>query len=312
MSRENSTKLKRIVKTVIRKCLGAKQGERIVIVYDNKIEMLARTFYRVAKKDGLECALLKMAAAKMHGQEPPKKIAAALKSAEMAVLLTSMSLSHTRARKEASKAGARMASLPGITPEIFKRSIELDYTSLKKDVAGVVRRLTKGKKIEVCTDKGTHLTMSIRNRYGCPDNGLYTKPGAFGNLPAGEACIAPCEGTTQGTLVVDASAPFAEKLKRPIKMTIKDGLMQDISLAKVSSAIKPLGRCALNIAEFGIGLNPKAKVTGNILEDEKAKQTAHLAIGTNTSFGGSVSCQCHLDFVFFNPCILIDGRELKL
>ena len=82
--------------------------------------------------------------------------------------------------------------------------------------------------------------------------------------------------------------------------------------AKIAALIKPLGRAALNIAEFGIGLNPKAKVTGNVLEDEKAKQTAHIAIGANISFGGKVSCPCHLDFVFFNPHIFIDGKQLKL
>ena len=64
------------------------------------------------------------------------------------------------------------------------------------------------------------------------------------------------------------------RLKRPIKLIIKNGFVQNIPLAKISHLIKPLGRCAKNIAEFGIGLNPKARVTGNILEDEKARQTA--------------------------------------
>jgi len=33
--------------------------------------------------------------------------------------------------------------------------------------------------------------------------------------------------------------------------------------------------------EFGIGLNPKARLTGNLLEDEKAGRTLHIAFGNN-------------------------------
>lgn len=303
---------KAIINIVIKKCLGFKRGEHILIVYDEELQILAQAFYKAARQEGIEILLLEMAARKMHAQEPPREVASALKATDIAILLTSMSLSHTKARKEASlKFGTRIASLPGITPEIFKRSIQVNYSSLKKRAERITNRLSKGKRLEVYTNTGTHLVMSIQGRKGFADDGLYTKPGAFGNLPAGEACIAPCEGTTEGILVVDASAPLVGRIRRPIKISIKNGLIQNMPLAKIASLIRPLGRCALNVAEFGIGLNLKAKVTGNVLEDEKAKQTAHLAIGDNRSFGGEISCPCHLDFVFLNPVIIIDGKRLK-
>jgi leucyl aminopeptidase (aminopeptidase T) len=302
---------KEIVRTVIKKCLGFKRGEQILIICDDKTQLLAQHFYSTTQAEGIESILLKITPRKMHGEEPPPAVASALKAADIAILLTSMSLSHTHARKEAcSRFGTRIASLPGITPEIFRRSIQLNYYSLKKRAEKVAQRLSKGKYIEVYTKKGTHLIMSIRRRKGFADHGLYTQPGSFGNLPAGEACIAPDEGSVNGCLVVDASAPLVGKLHRPIKIIINKGLIQNMPLSRIASLIKPLGKKARNIAEFGIGLNVKAKVTGNVLEDEKAKQTAHLAIGANTSFGGKVSCPCHLDFVFFNPHIFIDGERL--
>lgn len=306
------TKEKEIVNTVIKKCLGFKKGEHLLIVCDDKSQMLAQLFYKTMQKEGIESTLLKISLQKMHGQEPPKEVSSALKAADIAILLTSMSLSHTRARKEAcSKYGTRIASLPGITKEVLLRSIKLNYSVLKKRVERVANLLTEGKRLEVYTDKGTALTMSIKERRGFSDHGLYTKPGAFGNLPAGEACIAPCEGTTNGRLIVDGSAPFVGRLKKPIEINIKNGLIQNMPLTEIASLIKPLGKCALNIAEFGIGFNPCAQVTGNVLEDEKARQTAHLAIGANISFGGRISCPCHLDFVFLNPLIIIDGKRLK-
>lgn len=305
--------IRRVAQIVINKCLKISPGESLLIVCDDKLTGIAEVCYKVAKEKNIAVVLLKMRQRRLHGEEPPREIASALKVADAAILLTSMSLSHTKARKEASaKFGTRIVSLPGITPEIFKRSIDLDYSILKKRVDVIAKRLTLSKHLEIYTDSGTHLTMSTKNRRGFSDNGVYTTFGAFGNLPAGEACISPCEGTTEGTLVIDASAPLVGKLKHPIKIKIKRGLAQGIPLPKIAKLIKPLGKRALNIAELGIGLNRKAKVTGNILEDEKSYGTAHLAIGANISFGGNVSCPCHLDFVFFNPTIIIDGKRLKI
>jgi leucyl aminopeptidase (aminopeptidase T) len=304
---------KDVVNTIVKKCLGYKDGEKFLIVSDDKLRKLAHSFYKITKSLGIKSVLVQMAPRRMHGEEPPKRIAAALKEADLAVLLTSMSLSHTKARKVASKKyGTRIASLPGITEEVLKRSILLDYPSLKKKVARVSRILTKGKKLEIHTNMGTHLSMSIKGRKGFADNGLYTKKSAFGNLPAGEACISPLEGTSNGRLVVDGSAPLAGKLKRPIEIIIKNGYAQNIPLPQMRSLVKSLGRRALNIAEFGIGLNPKARVTGNVLEDEKAEETAHIALGNNKSFGGRVSCASHLDFIFLKPAVLIDGARLKI
>ena len=301
-----------IARTIIRKCLGHKKGESLLIVCDQKTKAIGEYFYRRASKDGIECALINFCCGLMHGQEPPNAIAQALRAVDIALLLTSSSLSHTRARKTASSLGARIASLPGISESVLNRSILLDYPALKKKVDQLARRLSRGKRLEVYSQQGTRLSMSIRGRKGFSDHGLYTRKGQFGNLPAGEACIGPCEGTTDGSLIIDASAPLVGRIKTPKRLKIKKGKVQNMPFARIASMIKPLGPAALNVAELGIGLNPKAKVSGNILEDEKVKGTAHLAIGNNISFGGMVSCPCHLDFVFFNPVILIDGKRIAL
>ncbi|MFH1045501.1 MAG: aminopeptidase [Candidatus Omnitrophota bacterium] len=302
-----------LTKKIFLTCLGYKKGEHILIICDDEIEGLARDFYKAARSLNAKAILMRMPIGHLHGEEPPKEISAALKVTDIALLLTKMSLSHTRARKEASaKYGVRIASLPGVTRAMLARSADINYPGLKRKGAELARRLTKGRTVEVRTDKGTRLSFSIQGRKGFSDDGVYTKRGAFGNLPAGEACIAPREGTANGCLVVDATAPLVGRIRRPLKIDIKDGLIQNMPIAAIAKLIKPLGKCGRNIAEFGIGLNPKAKVTGNILEDEKVINTAHLAIGANISYGGSISCPCHLDFVFFKPRIYIDGKILFL
>ena len=61
-----------------------------------------------------------------------------------------------------------------------------------------------------------------------------------------------------------------------------------------------------NVAELGIGTNYKAKIRGNILEDEKVLGTCHIAFGNNKHFGGKVDVPFHVDFVIQNPTIYSD------
>ena len=67
---------------------------------------------------------------------------------------------------------------------------------------------------------------------------------------------------------------------------------------------------ARNIGELGIGLNPAARITGNMLEDEKAFHTCHFAIGEN--YDNDAPSLIHLDGVVRDPTIIVryaDGTE---
>jgi len=67
------------------------------------------------------------------------------------------------------------------------------------------------------------------------------------------------------------------------------------------------------IAEFGIGMNRKAKYTeGDILIDEKIFKTIHIAIGWNIGYRGKNKASSHLDFIKplqnCNGKVYADGR----
>ena len=81
---------------------------------------------------------------------------------------------------------------------------------------------------------------------------------------------------------------------------------------KFEKYLSDYGEQAKNLAEFGIGMNPVAKITGNVLEDEKVKNTCHFAFGTNISFGGNINAGIHIDAVFTKPEIYIDRRKITL
>jgi len=302
------------VNVVLKKCLNLKRKESIFIVTDSKLYSLAREFFFQATKITQKVKLATIPIPKVNGTEPPKGIAKEMLRHDVEILITTKSLSHTNARIKASKNGARIVTMPGITKQTLKRTIDLDYNKLQKLHNKLANILDKGKKAEITTKSGTKLAFSIKGRraYG-RDTGLFTKKGTFGNLPTGEIFIAPVERTANGTYMVDASFAGIGKLKNPLKFNVENGFVNKIEgkdAKKLKNLLNPLGKKARNIAEFGIGTNNKAKITGNILEDEKVIGTCHIALGNNIGFGGKTSVQLHLDGIIKNPAILIDNKKI--
>jgi leucyl aminopeptidase (aminopeptidase T) len=233
---------------------------------------------------------------------------------DVEILVTTKSLSHTAARKNASKSGARITTLPGITIETMKRAIDVDYDKLKEMTSKISGILDKGNNVKITTEAGTDMNFSIKGREGQGDDaGIYDKKGSFGNLPSGEAFLAPVEKTCNGTYVVDASFGGIGKLNSPIKITVKNGYAVDFfgeDAEKLKEILEKFGKEAGNIAEFGIGTNTNAIITGNILEDEKVFGTCHIALGNNSGFGGKVDVPIHLDGIIKNPIIYVDNKKI--
>ena len=72
--------------------------------------------------------------------------------------------------------------------------------------------------------------------------------------------------------------------------------------------LEEAGPKARNLAEFGIGTNPNARLIGNVLEDEKVLGTCHIALGDNSTFGGKVRAGIHVDGIFLRPTVELDGK----
>jgi leucyl aminopeptidase (aminopeptidase T) len=234
---------------------------------------------------------------------------------DVILIATTKSLSHTNARKNATNAGARIASMPGITKEILQRAIDVDYekmkllgTKLKEAIAGKTN-------VTLVTQKGTMLTFSIKGRNAEGGQaGLCVNAGDWDNLPAGEAYVAPLEGTANGVVIIDASIAGIGKLDKSVRVVVENGFAVKIEGAEEAEILRKLlykcGSLAFNIAEFGIGTNSRAKVTGAILEDEKAIGTCHIAFGSNFSFGGTVNAGLHLDGVIMKPTVFVDNKKI--
>jgi aminopeptidase len=230
------------------------------------------------------------------------------------IAMSNNSTSHTNYRKLACHAGARFASLPHFDPDMFGSSMDVDWKVLAERTARLVTAVNRAEWVNVECPNGTAMHICKRGRYAGGDDGLLTQPGCFGNLPAGEAYLAPLEGESHGVMVVEWGP--TRKLERPLTLTIADGRVlridgDDPLRAVLEARFAENGNCR-NLAELGIGTNDKASRPDNVLEAEKIMGTIHLALGDNSGFGGVVAAPFHEDYVFYQPTVTLvmaDGSE---
>lgn len=302
-------KLTEISKNVLASCLGLKANETFLVVTDDVKKELAESLYEAGKQLGAESMLVVMKERTKSGEEPPAAIATAMTQANVVVCITKHSLTHTQARKQAAAAGARLATMPGITEDMFlEGAISADYIKVKELTEQVTGVLTQGGKVAIEKD-GHTLTFSIAGRNGVPSTGMYLNPGESGNLPSGEAYIAPMEGTAEGRILIDGSVAGIGKLQSPLLLTIAQGRIIEAEGADAPRLLQILGDGdGRLLGEFGIGTNDKARITGVVLEDEKVYGTIHVAFGSNNTFGGTIAAGVHIDCVVNKPNIYIDDK----
>lgn len=306
--------LAQAARVVLADCLGVKAKEKVLIVIDEPLRRIGEALMVQARELNTEAVLVEMLPRRSNGEEPPVMVSQGMLVADAIVLATSKSLSHTKARKEANNQGARVASMPSITEEAMVRTLQGVNEALKVRADRYAALLNEAKEVRLTTPAGTDLTFSIEHRPATADGGDLSLAGAFGNLPAGEAFVAPVEGTAEGTLVIDGSMAGIGLLAEPINIQVENGLAVRITggqeAVQLEEIIAPFGEAARNIAELGIGLNEYARITGLVLEDEKAMGTVHIALGDNSTFGGTVEVASHLDGVLLNPTLWLDGKKI--
>lgn len=303
--------LKENIKTILLKNLTLNFSEKVLIITDDDKQTIADLFYQVSKELAKESILVKMPTRSKSGEEPPQIISSLMKLADVILCITEHSMTHTNARKEASKLGARIATLPGISLDMLENgAITADYDEIEKLTEKYCELLDNGENVEILKD-GYQLKFSIKGRKSIRSTGVFKEKGEFGNIPSGESYIAPIETSANGKMIIDGSISNIGMLDDPITIEIKDGKLVNASGKNGQKLLELLGDGdGRTIAEFGIGTNKKARLSGNVLEDEKVFGTVHIAFGSNKSFGGQIEAGVHIDCVIKNPIVLIDSKPI--
>ena len=327
------SELRAAAETAVRQCLALQPEESCAVVTDDEREPIGDALYDVASGITDDAVLVRYPPGETHGGEPPAPVAAAMAGADVVLAPTTKSLSHTRARTEANDAGARVATLPGITEDVFTTGLEADYESIAAHCEAVREQVAGADEVRVTTPVGTDITFGIGDREWLSDTGIVHEAGAMSNLPAGEVFVSP--ETADGTFVVDGTMRPHGLLEdgRRLTFEVEDGFVTEISDDEIRETVEDaaeeseapgasersgeaettVGDAAYNLAELGIGTNVAVtELVGSVLLDEKAGGTVHIAIGDDAGIGGETEAPIHLDGILREPTVYADGEEIDL
>lgn len=340
---------------VVQNVCKIKKNERVLIIANPSTAVIAQDLYSACLESGATAVLVFQNAKTSFENAEPEVLAAIETNPDVCFSVSENKLGKDPTRTKNplftedgrkfdhifdylldGKKSMRAVWSPGITQDMFSRTVNIDYSELSKRCETLQKIFKGAVSVTVTSAGGTNLSVPIKGRNLLFDNGDFSKAGNGGNVPCGEVFISPIVGTEkgtgcQGTIVYDGSMTFSDGdsiLETPITCKVEDGFVTDISggsesrrllktilEAEMRSIVNekegkiPNGMGAVykknarNIGELGIGLNPAARITGNMLEDEKAFNTCHFAIGEN--YDGDAPSLIHLDGVVKNPTITL-------
>lgn len=302
---------------IINTCVKVKAGEQVLIVTEQSRYPIAQALATEVYRVGAEATVCIMEPRVQDSAEPPKNIAAAMLASDAFISVVGKSITHTQAVKAAVAGGSRGLVLTHFTEEMMIRGgIEGDFQALKPICIGMAQAMAGAEKIVLTSPSGTHLEYSAKGRRG---NHLYcmVEPGEFSTLPTVEANVSPVEGTANGIIVADGSIPYIGigVLEEPVTLKVVDGRIVEITGGRQAKMLADDLAAkndpnVYNIAEHGVGLNPKCRFCGFMLEDEGVFGSCHIGIGTSITLGGNVKASCHYDVIMKNGTIVADGKVL--
>ncbi|MFQ3621318.1 MAG: aminopeptidase [Spirochaetales bacterium] len=218
---------------------------------------------------------------------------------------------------------------PGITVDCFLRAVPVNYSKMKEDCNRLKELLDEAVALEIENAQGTKVSVDIALRKAFTDDGDFSLPGTGGNLPAGEAFLSPVVGGTEGVIVFDGTLSTAGgvlRIQTPLRVRVKQGYIVSLEGGEEASILEATlksaeakafeleaagtlkqgegeryARNARHLGELGIGVNRQARITGNMLEDEKVYGTCHFAIGSN--YDEDAPSLIHLDGLVLSPTL---------
>lgn len=296
-------------------CGGVKAGETVLISTDtNKLriaEALAGAAYAVYATP----IIVMIPPVKTHGAQLPEPVVAAFREADVFLQPSTWSQTHTKARVEAIKANKRGSTMCEVTEDaLCVGAIEADYEACDKLGRKLGAILAESKEVRITSPLGTDIIGEVKGRPVQYETGLFREPGQFAAFPDSEINISPVEGTAEGKAVIDVSImSVGITLHDPVTLVIKEGKVVDIQGGMFARQFRETLEAledekAFNYAEFGIGLNPCARLAATNLEDLGRLGNCHCGIGSNFAIGGKVLAPNHHDAIFKDASVYFDGK----
>ncbi len=296
-----------------------REGERVVVVTDYTMRDIAELVIIEAREAGAEVTTCVMPMRKHDGQEPPAPVAAAMREANVIFSPVRFSITHTRAMRAALETGTRAILMTAYTDELLEcpALIETDFEAQEAVCHRIGAAFTNGRSVRLTSPKGTDLSFSIE---GMAANVLTNipKPGQLAPVPDIEVNVVPVTGSAEGRLIADASVPYLGigVLDEPVVCEIEAGYIREMTGGAQADVLRTdleshNDHHCFNVAELGVGLNPNARLSGAMLDDEGVLGTIHIGIGTSFTLGGDIVAPTHYDLLMWAPTIEVDGVVIQ-
>lgn len=304
-------------KQVVEVCAQVKEGESVCIVTEPKTMSIAESISIAVSNVGAEPVIALIKPRIADSTEPPKSVAEAMKSSDVFISAVHTSITHTQAVVDATKNGSRGIMLTQFDNNMLIDSgVLADFPAAAPTCENVGAILENAKEIHLTTKHGTDLKMSATGRKSNSMTGM-VEPGEFAPVPTIEANVSPLEGSASGTIVANASIPYLGigVLENDVVCKVEDGFITNIEGGKEAKILaddlaEKDDKYVYNIAEIGVGLNPRCKFNGLMLEDEGVFGSVHIGIGSSLTLGGNVKASCHYDLIMTEVTLVVDGKEV--
>ena len=310
-------RMARGARKIVEQCAGVRPGEKVLVVTDTGSDFaIARALAAAAQAAGANASIIVSEPVAKSGDDPHPSVCQAMLGADVIFIPTSKSIFHTGAVRRALETGrSRLFSLSEAKPDtLIAGAIEVNFLERKPYVDALAKKMAEGRRIKVMAPAGTELEASIEGRMPVGNTGICDKPGMRMGA-ALEVFIAPVEDTTTGTFVCDVMSSSIGLVSEPIRIRFDHGRAVEISGGKEAQKLRGIVEAvgspdAYTAAEIAFGLNPVARITGDIIEDEGKYGTGHVALGNNLGFGGKSGPALHIDMVYWKPSVWIDGEHI--
>jgi len=294
----------------IRQSLRLRPGERFLLVTDTAKLEIAQALAFWAKRAGAETTTYLMTETLRPVVAPTRLLREAAERATAIAYVLEARAEEKPFRGYLVKTGrtrSRILMMPGLTRDMMVRLVDIDYDKLKRFTEKVIRSVRGAADVEVTNPSGTSLRFSVEGRRWVAGAGDISRKGGHGNLPAGECYTAPVEDSFNGKIALSL---IDDKLG-PGTMEFRKGRLVGWQGRGVGAILRLVGDDITGriIGEFGIGTNPGARISSNMLEAEKAFGTVHFAIGDSYGLGLN-SSKHHYDALVDKVTISAKGRTL--
>ena len=248
----------------------------------------------------------------------PQEVVDAVRKSNLVIAMTEFSASSSLVPIcLAEESITRCASMPTVERRMEETAFRANYAEVQVYATAIERMLNNAIAAEVLFSTGDALYVDLRSRVAKSESGDCSIKGQFINFPSGEGWKAPYEATSEesckfGESKTEGILPVSYN-EEIVKYVIKNNrIVKIIGNSRKAEEMRIFfseNDTRRNIAELGIGCNPKAVITGNILEDEKVG--LHIAYGMSSHLGGKVKSDVHQDICYSKGCP-IEGTMLTL